>query len=183
MASWMERVVVAVDPAVTAHAHSDETGIIVVGRGQDVHGYPLADRSGRHKPDVWAKKVVEAYHEFTADRVVAEVNNGGDLVERMLRLVDPTIPFTAIRASRGKAVRAEPVLAMYERKEVHHVGSFPELEDQLICFTPQGYQGEGSPDRADALVYALSELFLPTPQPHEELVPISGLETPDWMRM
>ncbi|ADU50161.1 hypothetical protein Tmar_0036 [Thermaerobacter marianensis DSM 12885] len=154
------RVVVAIDPAVTSEEGSDETGIVVAGRGVDGDAYVLADRSCRMSPDGWARRAVKAYYDFDGDRIVGEVNNGGDLVETVIRTVDPKVPYKAVRASRGKAVRAEPVAALYEQGKVHHVGTFDHLEDQLCQITPDGYQGAGSPDRADALVWALTELML-----------------------
>jgi predicted phage terminase large subunit-like protein len=154
----MSRVVVAIDPAVTSGEDSDETGIVVCGRGVDGRGYVLADRSCRLSPDGWVRRATAAYNEFQCDRVLAEVNNGGDLVERVLRTVDRQIPYKAVRASRGKLTRAEPIAALYEQGKISHVGSFPELEDQMCQYTPDGY--DGSPDRLDALVWAFSELML-----------------------
>lgn len=156
----LRRVVVAIDPAVTATEDSDETGIVVAGMDYRGHGYVLADASLRDTVDGWARKAVQMFRSHSADRIVAEVNNGGDLVERVLRTVDRNVPFTAVRASRGKATRAEPIAALYEQGRVHHVGGMPELEDQLASFTADGYQGDGSPDRADAAVWALSDLML-----------------------
>jgi len=154
------RVVVAIDPAVTNEEGSDETGIVVAGRGVDGHAYVLADKSCRMSPDGWARRAVKAFYDHEADRIIGEVNNGGDLVETVIRTVDPKVPYKAVRASRGKSVRAEPVAALYEQGKVHHVGTFDHLEDQLCQITPDGYQGSGSPDRADALVWALTELML-----------------------
>jgi len=156
------RVVVAVDPAVTSGEESDETGIIVVGKDKNGHGYVLADVSGRYQPIEWARLAITAYRTHKADRIVAEVNNGGDMVEATIRMVDPNVAFTAVHASRGKVVRAEPVAALYEQGRVHHIGSFPQLEDQMTNFTSDfsreaaGY----SPDRCDALVWACSELLV-----------------------
>lgn len=153
----LSRVVVAVDPAVTAGAQSDETGIVVAGvdRSQRLANvYVLADLSGRWSPQGWAERVVAAYREHEADRVVVEVNQGGDLVEAVLRGVDESLPLTKVHASRGKRVRAEPVAALYEQGRVHHVGLFAELEDQLCTWTGD----EESPDRLDALVYAVTAL-------------------------
>lgn len=155
------RVVVGVDPAVSAGEGADETGIVVVGLGVDGHGYVLADASCRMSPDGWARRAVEAYRRHAADRIVAEVNNGGDLVERVLRVVEPTVAYRAVRASRGKQTRAEPVAALYEQGRVHHVGTLPDLEDQLCSWAPDAY--DGSPDRLDALVWALTELISPVP--------------------
>jgi predicted phage terminase large subunit-like protein len=154
----LRRVVVAIDPAVTSGEDSDETGIVVAGIGVDGHGYVLADRTCRLSPDGWAKRAVIAFDQFKADRIIAEVNNGGDLVERVLRTAGQNYPYRAVRASRGKATRAEPISALYEQGRVSHVGSFPELEDQMCSYTPDGY--DGSPDRVDALVWALTELML-----------------------
>jgi predicted phage terminase large subunit-like protein len=153
----MLRVVVAIDPAVTNNEGSDETGIIVAGLGHDGRGYVLADRSTKASPNDWARRAIAAYDEFGADRVVAEVNNGGDLVESVLRTVRPTIPYRAVHASKGKRTRAEPVSALYEQKRVSHVDTFAVLEDQLTTWEPEA--GD-SPDRLDALVWALTDLML-----------------------
>jgi predicted phage terminase large subunit-like protein len=158
LAPDLARVVVAVDPAVTSGEDSDETGIVVAGRGVDGRGYVLADRSCRLSPDGWVRRATAAYAQFQCDRVLAEVNNGGDLVERVLRTVDRIIPYKAVRASRGKLTRAEPIAALYEQGKISHVGSFPELEDQMCQYTPDGY--DGSPDRLDALVWAFTELMV-----------------------
>jgi len=156
-----ERVVVAVDPAVTFGPDSNETGIIVVGLGPDGAGYVIDDLSGRIPPEEWARKVIIAYRRHRADRIVAEINNGGQLVETTLRSVDPSIPFKAVHASRGKLTRAEPVSALYEQKRVHHVGVFGPLEDQLTSY--DGTRDGASPDRLDALVWAVFELMLGEP--------------------
>ena len=150
------RVVVAIDPAVTSNADSDETGIVVAGLGADGRGYVLADRSGRFKPDAWARRAVEAYHEFKADRIVAEGNQGGEMVAHVLGTVEQGLPLRIVHATRGKATRAEPIAALYEQGRVSHVGGLPQLEDQLCTWTPGG----SSPDRLDALVWALTELML-----------------------
>ncbi len=150
------RVVVAIDPAVTSGEDSDETGIVVAARGIDGHAYVLADRSGRYTPKGWAERAVLALDDHKADRVVAEANNGGDMVEATLRTVRPTVPFLKVTATRGKRIRAEPIAALYEQGRVHHVGSFDRLEDQMCAWLPDS--GE-SPDRMDALVWALSELM------------------------
>lgn len=151
------RVVVAIDPAASARDDSDETGIIVAGKGVDGDGYVLADRTCRLSPDGWARRAVAAYHEFKADRIVAEVNNGGDMVGHTIHTVDRRVAYRAITATRGKRVRAEPVAATYEQGRVHHVGSHPQLEDQMASFTPDTLD---SPDRVDALVWALTDLLL-----------------------
>jgi phage terminase large subunit-like protein len=150
------RVVVAIDPAVTSTAESDETGIVVAGLGTDGRGYVLADRSGRFKPDAWARRAVEAYHEHRADRIVAEGNQGGEMVTHVLTTVEQGLPIRIVHATRGKATRAEPIAALYEQGRVSHVGGLPQLEDQLCTWMPGG----SSPDRLDALVWALTELML-----------------------
>lgn len=156
------RIVVAIDPAATSGEHADETGIIIAGRDAEGHGYVLADLSNRYAPLEWARAAIIAYRTHHADRIVAEVNNGGEMVEAMLRTVDPNAPFTAVHAAHGKVARAEPVAALYEQGRVHHIGAFAALEDQMCAFSADfdrdvaGY----SPDRVDALVWALTELFL-----------------------
>ena len=162
------RVVVAIDPAVSTGVDADETGIIVAGKDVTGRGWVLADASGRYQPAQWARTAIAALRANAADRVVAEVNNGGDMVAATLRMVDPAVPFRAVRAARGKIARAEPVAALYEQGRVHHLGAFPELEDQMCAFTGNydrataGY----SPDRVDALVWALSDLLV-EPMPAE----------------
>jgi phage terminase large subunit-like protein len=153
----MARVVVGVDPAVTSGEDSDETGIVVAGRGVDGRAYVLADFSCRLTPMGWADRVAAAYRDYGADRVIAEVNNGGDLVEMTLRTVAPNIPYKKVHASRGKRVRAEPIAALYEQGKVTHLQGLEVLEDQMCSFTPDT---QSSPDRLDALVWALSELML-----------------------
>jgi predicted phage terminase large subunit-like protein len=150
-----KRLVIAIDPAVTSKQTSDETGIIVVGKGQDNRYYVLEDSSGRFSADAWARKAVDLFYEYSADRIVAETNNGGDLVERLIRSIDNQVPYKAVHATRGKIVRAEPISALYEQNKVHHIGSFPVLEDQMISYTGSF---QTSPDRLDALVWGLSEL-------------------------
>lgn len=152
------RVVVAVDPAVTSNEdESSETGIVVVGIDESRHLYVLGDYSGIYSPDEWASKVWSAYLMHEADRVVCEVNQGGDLVETVLRTVDQTLPIQKVRASVGKRTRAEPIAALYEQGKVHHVGAFDHLEDQMCGFVPGLSE---SPDRLDALVWGASALAL-----------------------
>ncbi len=153
----LERIVVAVDPPVTAGEGADECGIVVAGARLG-EAYVLADRSVQGlSPMAWASRVVEAAAEFEADRVVVEVNQGGDLVETLLRQIDPMLPVRQVRAMRGKAVRAEPIAALYERGLVHHVGGLSVLEDQLANFTPGADRRD---DRLDALVWAVTDLLL-----------------------
>jgi predicted phage terminase large subunit-like protein len=156
-----ERVVVAIDPAVTFGPDSDETGIVVVALAADGTAYVLDDLSGRYPPEEWARRAIQAYRVHAADRIVAEINNGGALVESTLRSVDPGIPYTAVHASRGKLTRAEPVSALYEQGRVHHVGVFGPLEDQLTSY--DGSRNGASPDRLDALCWAITELMLGEP--------------------
>ena len=153
------RVVVAIDPAVTSNADSDETGIIVAGVSADGQGYVLDDVSMQASPHTWASAAIGAYRRHQADRIVAEVNNGGEMVGYTLSTIDAQIPYTAVHASRGKLTRAEPVAALYEQGKVHHVGVYRALEDQMCGWTP----GDKSPDRLDALVWALTNLMLDTP--------------------
>ena len=163
----LRRIVVAVDPAVTASETSDETGIIVGGIDYNDHIYILADRSLIGTPLEWARAVVAAYTDYGADRVVAEVNQGGDLVEANIRMVDKTLAYKAVRASRGKRIRAEPVAALYEQGRVHHIGRFAELEDQLCTWSPLS---DDSPDRLDALVWLCTELTDKTPAYQKPIV-------------
>jgi predicted phage terminase large subunit-like protein len=135
-----------------------EDPYLFAGNGRDGHTYVIEDLSCHLSADGWARRAVSGYHRHRADRIVAEVNNGGDLVERVMRTVDRSVSYRAVRASRGKAIRAEPVAALYEQGRVHHVGLFADLEDQMCAFTPDQYAG--SPDRVDALVWCLTELML-----------------------
>lgn len=153
----LRRIVVAIDPAVTSNQDSDETGIVVAGISDGVDGdvYILSDSSLVGTPHEWASKAIEAYRKYNADRIVAEINQGGDLVESVLRTIDRTVPYRQVRATRGKLLRAEPVAALYEKSKVHHVGTFRELETQMCEWTPDAQK---SPDRLDALVWAVTEL-------------------------
>jgi predicted phage terminase large subunit-like protein len=160
----LTRIVVAIDPAASSGEDADETGIIVAGKDAGGRGYVLADRSGHYTPTEWAQAAIALYRQHKADRIVAEVNNGGDMVEATVRMVDANVPFTAVHASRGKVVRAEPVAALYEQQpgRVFHVGTFPTLEDQMCAFTTDFDRAAAgfSPDRVDALVWAFSELMV-----------------------
>lgn len=159
----MIRIVVAVDPAATSRIDSDETGIVVAGLGADNHAYVLDDVSGKYTPAEWAARAVAAYHEWQADRIVAESNQGGEMVEHTLRTVDKNVPVKLVHASRGKQARAEPVAALDSQGKVHHVGILPPLEDQMCRFTGDRPASEGSPDRVDARVWAITELMLSRP--------------------
>jgi phage terminase large subunit-like protein len=156
------RIVVAIDPAASAGEDSDETGIVVAAKGTDGHGYVLHDGSGRMMPTEWARVAIEAYRDHSADRIVAEINQGGDMVEATIRMIDPMVPYTGVRATRGKVVRAEPVAALYEQRRIHHVGAFPQLEDQMCAFTSDFDRARAgsSPDRVDALVWAFTDLMV-----------------------
>jgi phage terminase large subunit-like protein len=162
----LDRVVVAIDPPVSGGATADECGIVVAGVAQvgppkDWAVEVIEDGSLRGAaPLAWAERAVALFHAHRADRLVAEVNQGGELVAAVLRQVDPLLPFRGVHASRGKVARAEPVAALYEQRRVSHRGRFPELEAQLAEMTARGYVGRGSPDRVDALVWAITELVL-----------------------
>jgi phage terminase large subunit-like protein len=178
------RVVVGVDPNASSTEASNSAGIVVAGhdgrQGLDRHGYVLADRTVvRATPRQWGTEVVDAYHEFKADRVVAEKNNGGEMVEHVIRTIDPSVPVKLVSATRGKRTRAEPVAALYEGSEVvpgrvHHAGSFPELEEEMTTWTPEA----DSPDRMDAAVWALTELMLGTTGTMKSTVPKGRIPTP-----
>ena len=161
-----DRIVVAVDPPVTSGTSSDECGIIVAGAArqgppQDWSALVIEDASVQGaSPQVWAERAVAAFHRHKADRLVAEVNQGGEMVATIVKSIDPMIPFRAVRATRSKVVRAEPVAALYEQGRVSHGGSFPELEAQMAAMTGRGYAGKGSPDRVDALVWAITDLMI-----------------------
>ena len=149
------RVVVAIDPAVTSNSTSDETGIVCAGVSSAGEYYILDDKSLRSSPDQWARQAVNLYHDYKADKIVAETNNGGDMVIMLLKQVDAGIATKKVTATRGKQLRAEPISSLYEQGKVHHVGYFPELESQMCEWTPLSNE---SPDRLDALVWALTEL-------------------------
>ena len=157
----LQRIVVAVDPSGTKGSEeADDVGIVVAAKGVDGRGYVLADYTCNMSPDGWGKRAVHAYDKHDADLIIAEINYGGAMVEHVIKTVDSRPRYKEVRASRGKVVRAEPVAALYEQGRISHVGTFPELEDELCLFGPDGYVGEQSPNRADALVWALTELFL-----------------------
>jgi len=158
-APGMDRIVVAIDPQATNTETSAETGIVVAGIAvvkRKIHGYILADLTTKGSPNHWGTAAIAGYHTFRADRVIGEVNNGGDMVENTIHTIERNIPFKSVHATRGKQLRAEPVSALYEQGRIHHVGYFPELEDQLCEWVP----GDKSPDRLDALVWAITELIL-----------------------
>lgn len=162
----LTRIVVAVDPPASTGAGADECGILVVGAfmegpPQDWRAVVLEDASVQGKGAAeWAARAVDAFHRHGADRLVAEVNMGGDMVQAVLRQVDPLVPFRAVRATRGKVLRAEPVAALYEQGRVTHLPGLAALEEQMMQMTVGGYLGKGSPDRVDALVWALTDLLI-----------------------
>ena len=156
----LTRIVVGIDPAVSTGEDSDETGIIVAGIDAAGHGYVLEDLTGRYSPNEWATIAVSAFDRWQADRIIAERNNGGQMVEYTIRTVRRNAPVTTIHASRGKIARAEPVAALFEQGKVSHVGAFPALEDQMTTFVPDIVTQ--SPDHLDAMVYALSDLMVQT---------------------
>jgi len=165
----LRRIAVAIDPAVTADEESNETGIIAgaIDTQSPPHAYIFADLSGRWSPEVWGRYAVGILHALQGDRIIAETNQGGLLVERNLRVIAPNVPYKGVHATQGKRTRAEPVAALYEQGRIHHVGVFPELEDQLCTWLP----GEASPDRLDALVWLLWDLLVA-----DEMVLIEALQ-------
>ena len=158
----LQRIVVSIDPAITAKADSDETGIVVLGK-QGRHGYVLEDGSGIYTPDQWSSEAKRLAEKWDADAYIAEKNQGGDMVENILRHKDRQRRIKLVTATKGKILRAEPVFSMYEQNLIFHVGEFPKLERQMITFNPD----LGSPDRVDALVHGFTELVV---QPKKELV-------------
>ena len=157
----MKRVLVGVDPPISSNPLSDYAGIIVGGLGDDDHGYVIADYSRQGTPHEWAERAIDAYDLHEADAIVAETNQGGEMVANTIHTIRPGIRVIPVRANRGqrKEVRAEPISALYGLDRIHHVGAFPELEQQMCLMTADGYQGEGSPDRVDAMVYVFASLF------------------------
>lgn len=161
----LERIIVSVDPAASSEEGSDETGIVVVGYARDADGYArgyvLEDGSLKGTPEEWASRAVSLYRKYSADKIVAEKNNGGEMVSSVMKAVDRTVPIKLVHASRGKYVRAEPIAALYEQGRVHHTGIFDKLEDQMCLFSTDNLKNGnfGSPDRVDALVWGLTEIF------------------------
>lgn len=169
----MARILVGVDPAVSSEPGSDETGIVVCGIGADGRGYVLDDVSRVGTPQQWASAAIAAVDRWDADAIVAETNQGGEMVAATIRSVRPSVRVIEVRATRGKHVRAEPISALYTLGRVSHVGSFPKLEDQMCLMTAEGYMGEGSPDRCDAMVWAFTELF---PRMTRKTAPVQMIE-------
>ena len=169
----LERIVVAVDPAVSSDSGADEHGVIVAGLGADTRGYVLDDGSTSGSPKQWATRTIALFDKWQADAIVIEVNQGGDMVRHTLDSIRPGLPIIEVRATRGKHVRAEPISALYALGRGSHVGSYPELEDQMCQMTAAGFEGQGSPDRCDALVWGLTELFpsMTKSNPRREYIP------------
>jgi phage terminase large subunit-like protein len=174
----MTRIVIAIDPAVSSKETSAETGIVACGLGEDGHGYVLEDRSTRGTPNQWASEAVASYHRLKADRIVAEANQGGDMIRHTLDTVERNIPIRLVHASRGKRVRAEPIVALYEQGRVHHVGMFADLEDQLCSWVPDI---SASPDRLDALVWGLTELIVDGARRAQTITPVSMEQSNPWI--
>lgn len=163
----MKRVVVAIDPSGTDGQSDDaaDVGIIAAGLGQDGKGYILADRTCNMSPAGWGRVAVRTYHELQADRIVAERNYGGAMVKHVILTTDKDVPYREVTASRGKWVRAEPIAALYEQDKIRHVGAFPQLEDEMCAFGPDGLADGLSPNRVDAMVWAFTELMLKAERP------------------
>ena len=172
----LTRIVVAVDPSGSDGTGGDQQGIIVAGLGADGHCYVLTDASCRMSPAGWGKRAVDQYLTEGADLIVAEINFGGAMVENTIRGVNSAVNFKPVTASRGKHVRAEPVAGLYEQGKVHHVGTFAELEEQLGMFTTKGFEGSGSPDRGDALVWCVTELMLGENDPNAAYLELARRE-------
>lgn len=155
----LKRILVSIDPPISSNPGSDEAGIIVIALGCDNRGYVLDDLSMKGTPNQWAERAIAGYDLYEADAMIAEVNQGGEMVANTLHTIRPNIRVIEVRATRGKHVRAEPIAALYSLDRISHVGSFPKLEAQMCLMTAAGYEGDGSPDRVDALVWGGSELF------------------------
>lgn len=171
----LDRIVVAVDPASTAKESSNETGIIVAARQRD-KGFVLEDCSMKGSPLDWAAKVVAAYHRWQADAIIVETNQGGDMIASTIRTIDRTVRIREVHATRGKALRAEPIVALYEQNRVSHAGIFRELEDQMCSWVPD----QDSPDRLDALVWAMTDLLVDGPRKAPVVVPSSLEQVSHW---
>jgi phage terminase large subunit-like protein len=155
----LEKVICGVDPAMGSGERANNTGIVVAGVFNGVV-YILADKTIKASPDGWGREVVKAYHDYGCDSVVMETNQGGDLVKNVVEQLDPSVQVTGVRATRGKHVRFAPVASLYENRRIIHAKPFDELEDELVLFSPHGYEGSESPDRADALTWAVYELVI-----------------------
>lgn len=171
----LTRIVIGVDPAITSRESSAETGIVAVGVDANGTGYVLDDRSLKGSPVEWANAAIALYHRSSADRIVVEANQGGDMVRHTLQTVESQIPIKTVHATRGKRTRAEPISALYEQGKVKHVGAFPVLEDQMCSWTPES----DSPDRLDALVWGLTELMIGSKTP-PAVIPFGTTQASPW---
>jgi PBSX family phage terminase large subunit len=182
----MIKIVVAVDPSGsgdTDNVENDAIGIVVAGLGYDGNAYLIEDCTVKAGPAVWGKVATDAYARHEANVVVGESNYGGAMVEHVIKTADRMVPYKGVHASRGKSIRAEPVSALYDQGKVRHVGYFPELEDELVGFSTMGYLGENSPNRADAAIWALTELFPGVVRPRKEFEPQHYQQSGSWMSM
>lgn len=179
----LERILVGVDPAVTDTEVSDMHGISVCGLGTDANGYVLEDASLRGNPFQWARQAITMYDKYEADAIVIEINQGGDMVRHTIEAQRRDIRIIEVRATRGKHVRAEPISALYAQGKIHHVGTFEDMEEQLLKFTAHGYQGEDSPDRAEAMIWCMTELFshMTRPEAVEEKEYYGNYSVGGWM--
>tara|TARA_Y100000593_G_scaffold86609_1_gene165659 strand:- start:9179 stop:10336 length:1158 start_codon:yes stop_codon:yes gene_type:complete len=175
----LQRIVVAIDPATTSKQTSDDTGMVVAGIDSNGTGYLLEDLTCHVSPSQWAQIAVDAYHRWKADRIIAETNQGGDMVEATLRTIDRSIPYLGIHASRNKQARAEPVSALYEQGRVKHTGMFRDLEDELCSWVPNSNML--SPNRLDALVWAFTELMLKNRAPVIAIDPSTNYRGDVWL--
>ena len=157
----LKRIVIGLDPPISSELGADEAGIVAVGLGEDGHGYVLADESVVGKPEAWARRAIALHDILEANAVIAEVNQGGEMVANTIHAIRPNVKVISVHVNRGKVLRAEPISALYSLGRVHHIGSYPKLEGQMCQITSEGYHGNGSPDRVDALVYGLTNLFGP----------------------
>lgn len=178
----LERVLVSIDPAISSEENSNEHGIIVGALGADGRGYVLEDATTKGSPRQWAERAIAVYDRFEADAIVVEINQGGDLVKNTIDTIRPGIRIIEVRATKGKHVRAEPISALYSLGRISHVGAFPELENQMTQMTAAGFEGKGSPDRVDALVWLFTELFPQINRPKKIEVHIEPLTSGNgWM--
>lgn len=164
-----QRIVVSIDPAVTNNDESDSTGIVVCGKLDDRYGVVLEDATMKGSPNEWASQAIALYYKYKADRIIAEVNNGGDLVENTLRMIDRHVSYSSVRATRGKVRRAEPIAALYEQHRIKHFGYHKQLEQQMT----EWQVGDSSPDRLDSLVWGLTELFVSSGTMQQKLIQMS----------
>ncbi len=162
----LSRIVIAVDPAISSSKRADACGLIAAAKGADGHAYILEDATLQAvRPHIWAARAIELYNRYDADALIVEINQGGEMIQSIIDTIDPNVPVKNVRATRGKFLRAEPVAALYAKGHVHHVGTFGALEDEMCDFGPEGLSGNRSPDRLDALVWAVTALKLNAAKP------------------